>query len=77
MGWTSTADALENVGRASLLFHTKEEAVAFCRKHGWEPQVRARVRGAVPTLLRRTLPECAAPAGLQPACVTCVASPAH
>lgn len=40
MGWTSTADPLENVGRSSLLFHTKEEAVAFCRKHGWEAQVR-------------------------------------
>jgi len=39
MGWTSTADALENVGRSSLLFHTKEEAIAFCKKHGWEPQV--------------------------------------
>lgn len=40
MGWTSTADPLENVGRATLLFHTKEEAIAFCQKHGWEAQVR-------------------------------------
>ncbi|KAG1668954.1 hypothetical protein FOA52_000998 [Chlamydomonas sp. UWO 241] len=36
MGWTSTADPLENVGRASLFFYTKEEAMAFCEKHGWE-----------------------------------------
>lgn len=39
MGWTSTSDPLENVGRASLLFHTKEEAIMFCQKHGWEAQV--------------------------------------
>jgi NADH dehydrogenase (ubiquinone) Fe-S protein 4 len=39
MGWTSTCDPLENVGRASLLFHTKEEAIMFCQKHGWEAQV--------------------------------------
>jgi len=41
MGWTSTADALENVGRSALLFHTKDEAIAFCKKHGWEAQVGA------------------------------------
>ena len=40
MGWTSTSDPLENVGRSALLFHTKEEAIAFCQKHGWEAQVR-------------------------------------
>ncbi|KAF8055760.1 NDUFS4 [Scenedesmus sp. PABB004] len=39
MGWTSTADPLENVARASLQFYTKEEALAFCRKHGWEATV--------------------------------------
>jgi NADH dehydrogenase (ubiquinone) Fe-S protein 4 len=39
MGWTSTSDPLENVGRSTLLFHTKEEAIAFCQKHGWEAQV--------------------------------------
>jgi NADH dehydrogenase (ubiquinone) Fe-S protein 4 len=39
MGWTSTADPLENVARASLFFYTKEEAIAFCNKHGWEPVV--------------------------------------
>jgi len=36
IGWTSTADPLENVGRASLFFYTKEQAMAFCKKHGWE-----------------------------------------
>lgn len=35
MGWTSSADQLENVGRASLFFYTKEEAMSFCDKHGW------------------------------------------
>lgn len=39
MGWTSTADPLENVARASLLFYTKEEAIAFCQKHGWDAVV--------------------------------------
>ena len=39
MGWTSTADPLENVGRASLFFYTKEEAMDFCTKHGWEYSV--------------------------------------
>ncbi|GFH29196.1 uncharacterized protein HaLaN_27824, partial [Haematococcus lacustris] len=29
MGWTSTSDTLENVGRASLFFYTKEQAIAF------------------------------------------------
>eukprot|EP00775_Hariotina_reticulata_P005973 gene5973-6212_t len=36
IGWTSTADPLENVARASLLFPTQEEAIAFCKKYGWE-----------------------------------------
>lgn len=39
MGWTSSADPLENVARASLFFYTKEEAVDFCVKHGWEYSV--------------------------------------
>ncbi len=29
MGWTSTADPLENVARASLFFYTKEQAIEF------------------------------------------------
>lgn len=46
MGWTSSADPLENVGRSSLLFRTREEAVAFALKSGWafevaEPQPKA------------------------------------
>lgn len=36
MGWTSTADPMENVSRASLFFYTKEQALDFCKKHGWE-----------------------------------------
>ncbi|KAG2495336.1 hypothetical protein HYH03_006606 [Edaphochlamys debaryana] len=45
MGWTSTADTLENVGRASLFFYTADEAKRFCEKHGWgytvdEPNIR-------------------------------------
>ncbi len=39
IGWTSTADPLENVARASLFFYTKEEAMDFCTKHGWEYSV--------------------------------------
>lgn len=39
MGWTSSADPLENTARASLRFYTKEEALAFCAKHGWEAEV--------------------------------------
>jgi hypothetical protein len=48
MGWTSTSDPLENVGRASLLFHTKEEAIMFCQKHGWEAQVGGPSESAMP-----------------------------
>lgn len=39
MGWTSSADPLENVARASLRFYTQDEAIAFCKKHGWEYEV--------------------------------------
>lgn len=49
MGWTSSADPLENMGRSLLSFYTKEEAIAFCKKHGWEytveePNVRRTTR---------------------------------
>ncbi|GLC37372.1 hypothetical protein PLESTB_001594400 [Pleodorina starrii] len=49
MGWTSTADPLENVGRTALAFYTKEEAQRFCEKHGWSytvdlPNIRRTVR---------------------------------
>lgn len=40
MGWTSTADALDQVARSALQFDTKEDAIAFCKKHGWEFAVR-------------------------------------
>lgn len=37
MGWTSTADPLENVGRSLLTnFNTAEEAAAFAERQGWE-----------------------------------------
>jgi ETC complex I subunit conserved region len=36
MGWTSSADPLDNVGRASLFFYTQSQAEAYCKKHGWE-----------------------------------------
>ena len=36
IGWTSSADPLENVARASLFFYSKEAAMDFCKKHGWE-----------------------------------------
>jgi NADH dehydrogenase (ubiquinone) Fe-S protein 4 len=36
MGWTSTADPLENVAAiGAMQFYTKEEAVAFCERQGW------------------------------------------
>ncbi|KIY95819.1 NADH dehydrogenase (ubiquinone) Fe-Sprotein 4 [Monoraphidium neglectum] len=38
-GWNSTADPLENVGRSSLFFFTKEQAVAYAEKAGWEVEV--------------------------------------
>lgn len=40
MGWTSTADPLENTFRSEgLAFYTKEEAVDFCKRHGWRFEV--------------------------------------
>lgn len=38
-GWNSTADPLENVGRTQLYFYTKEQAVAYAQKAGWEVEV--------------------------------------
>lgn len=40
MGWTSTADPFENVGRAALSFDTPEAAAAFCDSHGWTYTIR-------------------------------------
>lgn len=36
IGWTSTSDPLESVARTSLSFYTKEEAIAFAIKVGWD-----------------------------------------
>ena len=39
--WTSTSDPLENVNRShAMVFQTKEDAIAFCDKHGIEWSVR-------------------------------------
>jgi NADH dehydrogenase (ubiquinone) Fe-S protein 4 len=38
MGWTSTADPMENVHR-QLYFDSKEAAVAFAEKNGWKYDV--------------------------------------
>lgn len=38
IGWTSTADPLENVAR-QLYFPTKEDAIAFAEKNGWSYEV--------------------------------------
>jgi len=39
MGWTSTADPLSSVGDAAMSFESKEDAVHFAKKYGWEYQV--------------------------------------
>lgn len=36
MGWTSTGDPLAHVGDSALNFDSKESAVEFSKKHGWE-----------------------------------------
>lgn len=36
MGWTSTGDPYASVGEASLNFDTKENAVEFAEKYGWQ-----------------------------------------
>ena len=35
MGWTSTGDPYANLGDHTLSFDTKEAAVDFVQKHGW------------------------------------------
>mmetsp|Transcript_39100 Transcript_39100/g.96856 ORF Transcript_39100/g.96856 Transcript_39100/m.96856 type:complete len:194 (-) Transcript_39100:252-833(-) len=39
MGWTSTGDPLAHQFNSTLNFPTKESAMAFCAKHGWEYDV--------------------------------------
>ncbi|XP_075263697.1 uncharacterized protein LOC142355384 [Convolutriloba macropyga] len=43
MGWTSTADTHENLARAAngLAFATTDEAIAYCKKMGYEYTVKA------------------------------------
>jgi hypothetical protein len=41
MGWTSTSDPYANVGDAGLTFESREAAIAFAKKHGWEYSVSA------------------------------------
>eukprot|EP00270_Netrium_digitus_P013117 TRINITY_DN4331_c0_g1_i2.p1 TRINITY_DN4331_c0_g1~~TRINITY_DN4331_c0_g1_i2.p1 ORF type:complete len:162 (+),score=35.17 TRINITY_DN4331_c0_g1_i2:69-554(+) len=36
MGWTSTADPLSSVGESSLSFDSKDSAVDFARRYGWQ-----------------------------------------
>jgi ETC complex I subunit conserved region len=40
IGWTSTGDPMEHVARSALNFRSKEEAVAFAEKQGFNPVVR-------------------------------------
>lgn len=39
MGWTSNSDSMGDVDNAALWFHTREQAMAFAQKHGWEYEV--------------------------------------
>lgn len=39
MGWVSTGDPMASVGRAALTFDTKDAAMAFCKKYGWEYEI--------------------------------------
>ncbi|KAI5059345.1 hypothetical protein GOP47_0025664 [Adiantum capillus-veneris] len=40
MGWTSTGDPYANVGDGALTFETKEDAIDFVNKYGWEYTVK-------------------------------------
>ena len=62
MGWTSTGDPMAHQLNSVLNFGSKEAAVAFCEKHGWDyeialPQqmVRRRRRAPIPFRLSRRL----------------------
>ncbi|KAK6152799.1 hypothetical protein DH2020_012438 [Rehmannia glutinosa] len=41
MGWTSTGDPYANVGDAGLSFDSKEAAIAFAERHGWDYTVKS------------------------------------
>ncbi|GLJ29209.1 hypothetical protein SUGI_0576080 [Cryptomeria japonica] len=40
MGWTSTGDPYANVGDAGLYFKSKEAAINFAEKHGWDYKIK-------------------------------------
>ncbi|GFP78894.1 NADH dehydrogenase [ubiquinone] iron-sulfur protein 4 mitochondrial [Phtheirospermum japonicum] len=40
MGWTSTGDPYANVGDAALGFDSKEAAISFAERHGWDYTVK-------------------------------------
>jgi hypothetical protein len=39
MGWTSTGDALAHQMNSTCVFDSKEAAIKFAEKHGWEYEV--------------------------------------
>jgi NADH dehydrogenase (ubiquinone) Fe-S protein 4 len=39
MGWTSSGDPLAHQISTTIKFGSKEAAMAFCNKHGWEFEV--------------------------------------
>ena len=39
MGWTSTADPLEHLGRSGFWFWTQQEAEDYCKAHGFQYEV--------------------------------------
>ena len=42
MGWTSTGDPYANLGDHTLVFDSKEAAIDFVQRHGWEFSVTSR-----------------------------------
>lgn len=53
MGWTSTGDASAHQFNSTMYFDSKEAAMAFCDKHGWEfdvqePQLMGKGASTIP-----------------------------
>ncbi|KAH7425064.1 hypothetical protein KP509_11G038100 [Ceratopteris richardii] len=40
MGWTSTGDPYANLGDTALTFDTKESAIQFVTKYGWDYMIK-------------------------------------
>lgn len=40
MGWTSTGDPYANLGDGALTFDSKESAINFVNKHGWDYMIK-------------------------------------